>query len=388
MKNYGLLWLFFILLTVGCKKENTFVRQENRSGYTVTTIDIPELQPVYGPMKLTDVMTNARIIPLETTSQCLIGGQAKYYIGSSFILVFQEENIALFDANGRFLRIVAEEGRGAKEYMDCRDFCVDEANNLLFVLSGYPRNRVLTYHLQDSAYFKQIEPIEPKGLNAISCMDDGSLLLVPKPSKEVKYQYYQQTPTGELGKHALCHSDKEGFSTSQRLLYKLGDLHSYVSLGDMFSIDTAFTITPDGLQPRWIFGYNVSKKYTIAGETPDLLFFTYNVFKSSVEEDLVGGIGKSITHDFDIQDFCYHKKNGELTVIDGFIDDYFSGMNWPFYLAHFQNGRVFYIEASPMTILQDMKKSSGQTKYPEKWREIVYNLNDEDNPVLLIGELK
>lgn len=388
MKFNVLLWLFLLLGVAGCKKENSFVRQENRPGYTVTSFDIPEIQPDTGPMKLTDVVMNARIIPLETNRQCLIGGQANYYIGSSFILVFQDENIALFDANGRFLRIIAQQGRGAKEYMDCRDFCVDEENNLLFVLSSYPRGGVLSYHLLDSAYFKQIEPIEPRGLNAVSCLEDGSLLLVPVPFKDVKYLYYQQTPSGELGQHVFCHSDKEGFFTSKRLLYKSGDSHCYVSLGDLFSIDTVFTITPDGLQPRWIFGYNVSRKYAMGGETPEFLFFEYNILKSASEEDTMEGKGNVMSVDFDTQYFCYHKKNGNLAGINGFTDNYFSGADWPFYLAHFQDGRIFYMVASPLTIMQNLKGSARQVEYPEKWKELVEKLNDEDNPVLIIGNLK
>lgn len=43
MKFNVLLWLFLFLGVAGCKKENGFVRQENRPGYTVTSFDIPEI---------------------------------------------------------------------------------------------------------------------------------------------------------------------------------------------------------------------------------------------------------------------------------------------------------------------------------------------------------
>lgn len=57
-------------------------------------------------------------------------------------------------------------------------------------------------------------------------------------------------------------------------------------------------------------------------------------------------------------------------------------------IAHFQDGRIFYMVTSPLTIMQNLKESARQVEYPEKWKELVEKMNDEDSPVLIIGNLK
>lgn len=386
MKMYGLVMLLSVLLLMGCKKESSFVRQEQRDGYTVTSFSIPEAQPEQGSMKLTEVMENARIVPLETPDDCLIGWGAKYYIGSSYILVFQEEYIALFDGEGHFERIVARRGRGPEEYVNCVDFCVDEKNELLFVLETYPKGKLKSYHLQDSTYFKQIEMIESRRLNAVESLDNGDFLLAYSPSKETKYLYCQQTLSGELIDSVSCHSMQEGFFTPRRLLQKVGDSYRYYSWGDMHSDDTVFNISSNGFQPQWVFDYTAVKKYSIMGETPSYLFFDFNLLKNETEEIANGA--SWINVDFDTQHFCYHKKNGNLMRIDGFSDDYFSGRDWSFEQAHIQGGRIFYIAASAMDLSKAIDKNPVQAKYADHWEKVIANWNENNNPVLLIGELK
>lgn len=387
MKIYGLGMLFFVLLLIGCKKENSFVRQEQRDGYTVTSFSIPGAQPEQGSMKLTEVMENARIVPLETTDDCLISWGAKYYIGSSYILVFQEEYIALFDRGGHFERIVARQGRGPGEYVNYVDFCVDEKNELLFVLETYPKGRLKSYHLQDSTYFKQIEPIESRGLNAVEILDNGDFLLAFNPSKDVKYLYCQQTPAGELRDNVSCHSTQDGFFTAKRLVQKVGESYRYYSIGDMFSDDTVFNISSNGLQPRWIFDFNATKKYRVMGETPGYLFFDFNLVVKKETEEL-GDAARCVGIEFETQHFCYHKKNGHLMQIDDFSDDYFSGRDWSFEQAHIQGGRILYIVASAMDLSEVVGKNPVPTKYADRWEKVIGNWNENNNPVLLIGELK
>lgn len=380
---------FLILAGVsGCKKDTPFVRQEQQDGHTVTIFDISEFQQESEPLKLSELVKDVRIIPLETSEKCLIGSNAKYYIGTSCILAFQEENILLFDEQGCFKRVVARTGRGPREYLQIRSFCVDEQHEMLFILDDMAKGVVKNYHLSDSAYFQEIKTLEQERHNAVALTENGNLLLVPYPYEKVRYLYYQQTPEGNLGESSPCHSLLRGMQIGSRpLMYRMGEEFRYLSTYKISSNDTVFNITPQGLQPLWIFNCSDMKGYEVVGETPGYLFFALKIVTKREKEETDGGVAEFI--EYQSRHFCFHKRKNNLMACEGVLDDCLSGMVWSCFNFKLQDGKFWYVAVSPFRLLARLKTEQPvQVKKPEIWEKFRSNLTEEDNPILIVGDLK
>lgn len=389
MKNNCILLVILVLSLLGCKKQNSFVSQEQVNGCTVTHIDIPQQQAAQAPLMLSGLAHNIEVIPLETSEEGLVGAYAKYYIGRSFILVLQSENILLFDRNGHFIRTIARQGKAPFEFGDVRDYCVDEEKELLFILDSWTRSGLKCFHLRDSAYFKPIETVVAEN-NAVEYLDNGNLLLAPYPCGDVKYYCYEQTTDGQLKANLPYKSRyRNDRSDSKRLIYKLEDEVRYLSSEELLSDDTVFHVLTDRLQPIWIFHRSETKHYRVLGETPDYLFFDFRVLKSKEEEKMEGG--SCVTLDYDSKSFYYDKNDGNLVPFEGIMDDKFTGKIWPLdRYAHIQNGKTLYISIPAMSLFQDIEKQTTKeiaVKCPESWKNLVAKMTEEDNPILIVADL-
>lgn len=383
------MWLLVLAGLFACQDEHSFVRREQREGYTVTLFDIPDMQEDKGYLKLSELAENVRVIPMETSEKCLIGNSAGYYIGNTCILVFQRESVALFDSEGHFKRIIARYGRGPREYQQIRDYCVDEKNKMLFIIDSYNEGILKNYHLEDSACFREIKTLETIQHSAVSFLENGNLLLAPYPCERVKHLYYEQTPEGELGASTPCHSDRKGiFVSSQKLMYGVGNDFRYLSSARNFSDDTIFQVTPQGPRPMWIFQCTPIKNYRVKGETPAYLFFTFDVITKRETEKTEGGTSEYI--ESIRQYFVYNKNQGELWGCKGIRDDCFTGKEWSFDEIRIQSGKRFYIDVSPAALLAQTDEkpvAEAQVKNPGAWKKLLSGLKEDDNPVLIVGSL-
>lgn len=383
----GSLFILSCILLGGCKERNPLVSQRECNGHAVTVFDIPESQDEGKVMKLSELVGKAEIVRLETSGEALIGENADYYVGDSCILVFQDDRISLFNRQGKFIRVIAVHGRGPEEFYRVMDFDVDEKNGYLYVIDVQGDSGVKCWHLKDSCNFRKIETLV-KGKHAgVACLENGNLLLVPWPHDQIKYVYYQQTPDGQLGENAPCHSSRQGlYMGSNKLMYSLGDSYRYKSSGLNFSDDTVFSITSRGLIPVWLFNCSEFTNYRLFGETPRRLFLKVCYVREKETRQVNGGVSEYIGSF--CYDYCYEKETGDLLKLHSDIqDDLFSGDSWPFFRVQIQNGRKMFI-AYPALILLEMAKKGDRVERPALWKEGIANLKEDDNPVLFIGELK
>lgn len=387
-------WSFLMILIVGlmsCAKQDSFVRQEDWDGELVTVFDVTEEQEATDTLKLSELVKSFRVVPLETSDESLISGRARYYAGDSCILVFQENQISLFDTEGRFVRVIARQGRAPMEYYGMSDYAVDEKDNMLYIVERYAEGGIKGYHLKDSAYFKKIETLERAGHAGIACLENGNFLLVPYPYNKVKYAFYQQTPEGELGEYALCHSSRTGIHIGSRpLLFSAGDVYRYRSDEHDFSDDTIFRIRGNELIPVWLFKRTNLRHYRADAETPDWLFLTVSFVQRHEKIEMEGGTSERI--ESISYAYTYHKKTGKLTAVCSFLkDDLWAHATWRSFNWHFQEGHKLCVVCPVADLLHmaEVRRQQGTLSVPApEWNEVVGRLTEEDNPVLLIGDLK
>lgn len=82
----------------------------------------------------TDVFTNPRIVPLETSEQSLIGTMAKIIVKHNHIYVADSKGVYKFTNEGKFVARIIKAGRASHEYAMLNDFQIDDDDNV-FVFS-------------------------------------------------------------------------------------------------------------------------------------------------------------------------------------------------------------------------------------------------------------
>jgi len=76
-------------------------------------------------------------IPLETSPECLIGGNPYVKLTNEFIIVTEQTRCFLFDkATGKFVREIGRTGRGPGEYQSTRGFFRDSNSTFYFTGTG------------------------------------------------------------------------------------------------------------------------------------------------------------------------------------------------------------------------------------------------------------
>ena len=78
---------------------------------------------------------NAKLIPLETSKECLVGTiqSVVYKNGRFYIKSRRDERILIFNTKGKFMGKLDAVGRGPGEYLRISDFMIDSENNI-FIL--------------------------------------------------------------------------------------------------------------------------------------------------------------------------------------------------------------------------------------------------------------
>jgi hypothetical protein len=114
----------FSLLIIGILTECSDSRKSYRD------IDLEQELSVV-TLKASDLLTNMRYIPLETTDTALIA-YTKEVISTNDYFFVRDKHLYMFDKQGNFLRKISKQGQGPGEYTELNDCDVDDKHVYLF----------------------------------------------------------------------------------------------------------------------------------------------------------------------------------------------------------------------------------------------------------------
>lgn len=97
------------------------------------------------------VKSSKKVIPLETTSDCLLGSVDNIVANDEYIFIVSERNVYQFNMNGNFIRVVCKQGRGPNELVDIRGIVLK--NNILYLQDF--GGKILMYGM-DGKYLKTV----------------------------------------------------------------------------------------------------------------------------------------------------------------------------------------------------------------------------------------
>lgn len=334
---------------------------------------------------------SVEIIPLETTPESFMGeGYNTYALNDKYIIIESKSRLMAFNSDGSFNGIISRKGKGPEEYISLLPNRI--VNNIFWYQdSGKSRNKLFGINLDTNERMEI--PIGMSGrinLNDFKFIGSDKLLLIAESIEKSEIQ------------NVLISQDDRGNVSFQKQLNLVKDMrlregpyrfHSFngQSLVSNPRGDSVFTLVSDSLvlifncivkdkSERPPLGTSLADRLSIIRYSDDYFLFIKHVQKVR---------GKAIHYSWDYSIFNRTSNSGhffEATYFEEF------GLRIPNkYMTDTWGERICF-EITALDFIDLAKKAiesgniSGEKK--DYLKSIVDNVHENDNPILLICNLK
>ena len=371
-----------------------------------------------------DFFSSIELIPLETKQECLINSSI-VAVNDSFIFIVGERQLYVFDRSGNFLNQIGEIGRGPGEYTSAADFFFNNDGATVFV-ENY--TQILEYKF-DGKFIRSIRKPEPDD-PLTNCLYVGDNIFVGSVRYDGnnEYKYCLFDGNGDIIEffpNYIFFNRIRQFASRDDLALQPVRIYNQIYLKDYVN-DTIYVLADSKLEPAYVFDlgkYSYPKEllegvglgvpgmnipYNIFWFTPRFVGSTkYFFYELWVPKVLPRPKGKlkycKIRHQYFPDDILifgiFDREQNVNLLLDtdqhhqrGIINDIDGGLPiFPRYYAG--DGVVVDIwEAEEMKEMLTEEYFSKQTikdrQAHQKLKEVLKNLDEEDNPVVVIAKLK
>ena len=362
----------FCALLCGCGKQ-----VENEG------IPVVELSKTKGEidLKLSDLLENIRVIPLETRPDVLLPGHFSTWVGEKYIVTLGEDAIHLFTIDGKYVRKLAQQGRGPDEYLYAVNFCVDKQERYGYLTSGV--NYICVIDLEKGGIVRKISTGKHIPYELWYSDRDSTLVYAPTLTKD--------SPDCDICRIALdgtllhtVEKNTEADWGNRSYLWGLNDTIRYKT---QYS-DTLLLLADTVMIPycRFVTERPFStitgrgKAVGVLFENRDRLIFSNDEIITQKEE---WGISSIIKH---CGNYVLNKSDFSLRKLKSFYLDIFDYKTD--FIVNLLTGKRIGIEINVLAFKELLKDKLDNPLIPEYVKELYSRLNEEDNPVLLVGDIK
>lgn len=232
------LWICFFVIS--CKNNYN----GNHDVYTITaSID------QQNEISLFDIVTKVRLIPLESSDESLIAHVTKIITDSNKIFIYDriQNQIFIFEKNGKYLSKINQKGRGPHEYMALTDLKINPFSKQLEILD--PWGKLLTFDL-NGHYIKSL-----KLSKDIHAYDE----FIPLNKDSIAFYSLSEPYTLNIFSRSSSKIVNQLFKSKRKLTIN-SPLTSFYRFRDTvyfsrYLYDDVFTITNKGIKPsfQWFF---------------------------------------------------------------------------------------------------------------------------------------
>ena len=165
-----LILFLFVLIFTGCKNQEESTIKPIIEGKPAARITLYNTKADYPIEKidLSEFVDSVKFIRLETTEESLINGINKVLFIDKEIVIADHRGgkILVFDAEGRYIRKIADRGRGPGEYLSITSCNYDNTREILSIYDGIGQKLLL--YRTDGEFIKDI-PVK---------VGEGSMVIV------------------------------------------------------------------------------------------------------------------------------------------------------------------------------------------------------------------
>jgi len=148
-------------------------------------------------LRLTDIITDLQLVALETVDEALVGDVAKILFSKNNIIVITKDQILQFNRKGKFVKSLANAGRGPNEFSNLTHYQIDREERNFYYLQ-WPNNKV---HRIDLASGKHRDPIlfsENIQAETFALIDKNRIAIFPHISVKTDYLVFYQDTLGNI----------------------------------------------------------------------------------------------------------------------------------------------------------------------------------------------
>jgi hypothetical protein len=179
---------------IGCTETKKDIKPDNGTNI-VYQVDTENTSTFH----LDEIADLASVVPLETTSDNLIGEIKEVFLTDSLIIIWDSKmrNILVFNKDGRYKYNIGRRGSAAGEYAEIRDVYVEGSR---VYVSDLPTQRILTYDISGKFiksdnfgyHLYSFYPTEAGYWGANANQNDGKfeLIFVEKKSQKIEYGFF------------------------------------------------------------------------------------------------------------------------------------------------------------------------------------------------------
>ncbi|MDR0573181.1 MAG: 6-bladed beta-propeller [Tannerella sp.] len=358
---------------------------------------------------ITDIVEDTKFIPLETSDEILIGISKVAYVSDKIIIMynFRESSIFIFNYEGKIISNFNHRGPGPMEYSGIMGLTYDEVNKEIFVLDLIPRANVYsetgqykrTLHFPENTKFKEIYNFDEKHLLAYDIYDIGiNWNLSTEADKKAIYN----KPYAFLSKTDGSITEYVNINLSQRIstLHGSEDKSSqtirtfgFITCGIIKS-GSDFLLTDIASDTTYLLSRNkkltplILRTPSVHDKNPQELisatFRTDNYILIRKWLNDSNDAKKFTDYVFDISDNLFYKVK-DFNIVD--LGEKITRFLYPYPddcgCDYYDNGVIVNLwQAFDLKIMLEQGQLKGELK------NIAMNINEEDNPVLVIIKIK
>jgi hypothetical protein len=356
---------------------------------------------------LSDLVDSVELIQIETTPDALLGS-GNMFISDKYIIYLNQNGLLRFSTDGKFQRKIANIGRGPNEITNFTQYYIDDEKGLMFLDDHHLNRSFLRYDLIADKF---LEPVA-KSVNTLwtsfHLLNDsviaGTAYMDPIEAGFLCAIFYQNMEGDFL--YGIPNNRKYGNEQGEgeRIPYcRFNDLN-----GELFARfdnnDTIFRVIEDNFVPYLVMAFNGPKDkppvgYPNEGDknmgVPPIVTKSFVLFTERTIEN-IEFFGENIRVANSYSNVIFDRFTCKASKIRSFNDDFIgkiqeaSGdvIKFPRFLP---NGK-FIVEYFPNEIIEAVANGLNYEDFPESVNnqliEISKNLQETDNPVLLIGRVK
>ena len=396
-----------------------------------------------------ELVSDIEYIALETSAQCLINGYPFVGVSDNYILTSGDPHCLLFSRQGEFIRPIGSKGQGPGEYTaGITMVTIDEKSGMIYMASRYELlafrisgEFVKKLNLYEFIKSSKISTYPPK--NITYWKDDLFCANIDLNTGNEPYRFVIFSIDGNIEKlfPSYINFDIEGDVFLMNSINDFADIYFYngqLRFREQAS-DTLFCLTDQlELVPEIIFdfcGRNIPMN--MRGDKYFANKDSYTYINSMIEMKnhifLRCSFGDKFPSDLPpFQELWYDKNNGKLTILkqdylgqnlkkipvmsspgtflnsnekerlinifrQGFINDVDGGYDFfPIHqMTHIRsNQQLICKTCQPFDLLNDLNEDHFASKKiknkdaHERLKNILANLDEDDNPVLMIATFK
>jgi len=422
-----LILLFFIVLSSCGYNKYTHIEG------VIKRVHVCFTKQMFKYVDASECISDIEYVVLETSPQCLIGENPIISISENYIFVYGEPSCLLFSRQGKFIRSIGSKGQGPREYHSASMIKIDEESGMIFMANTYD---LLAYHITGE-FVKKLNLSELRKQAGISAFwkithwkNDLFCSNFNLSSGKEPYRFVIFSLDGDIIKlfpnYVTFYSEIfiSSFNSNADIYLNNGQLRFREQLSD-----TLFRLT-DSLNfiPEVIFDL-CGHKLPTEKRGLNQWHSTYSIILNMIEVEqyilLECKLGNQTPVDFpSIQQCLYDPKNNTLTackrdphaqkysfgrlnpdlleqmkpsekLLPGLINNIDGGLPiWPHKNAHIQNDQQFVTIYQPYEFIQNLTEEYfavheiKNMRAHQRLKDMILNLNEEDNPVIVIAKLK